>query len=268
MSKNRMILGLVALAVVLSATAAMAVTPAVNSTVLIPRVWNDCPFSVLTTANNYPSQIFFDDNKGDCGAWANLHVWRYSIDGATAAIFPNASCFRSAADLVISGVNDAEAGLQIRPWWSEADGRFNVRSTDGEIACFGGRLPFYSFSDVLGFNVRYVKGTPIHLEVIYQANGLSEASPATIQYLLTYNSLSYASPVLPFDEGNPLETYGTWGMLDGAQVGGYAQVFLGGLVNEAVRAEWTNIVFEDLCPPPPSPVEKTTWGQIKASYRN
>jgi hypothetical protein len=263
-SMIRMTLGLVALAIVLSATAAMAVTPVVNSAVLIPRVWNDCPFSTLTMGNTYPAQIFFDDNKGDCGAWANLHVWRYSGDGATAAIFPNASCFRSAADLVISGVNDAEAGLQIRPWWSEADGRFNVRSTDGEIACFGGRLPFFSFTGTYG--IAYVKGTSIHLEVIYLPNGLSLESPATIEYRLTYNSVSYTSGALLFDEGNGAEGYGTWGMLDSAQVGGYAQVFLGGLPNEGVRADWTNIVFEDLCPP--VPVQNTTWGQIKAGYRN
>jgi hypothetical protein len=262
-SKNRMILGLVALAVVLSATAVLAATPMVNSAILITRVFNDCPLSVLTTGNTYPAQIFFEDNKGDCGGWANLHVWRYSGDGATAAIFPNASDFSSAADLVISGVNDAEAGLQIRPWWSEADGRFNVRSTDGEIACFGGRLPFYSFT--ANYGLVYLKGTSIHLEVIYHANGLSMASPATIEYKLTYNSVSYTSGALPFDEGNAGEGYGTWGMLDSAQVGGYAQVFMGGLVNEAVRAEWTNIVFQDLTPPP-VPVEKTSWGQIKLGY--
>ena len=261
---SRMTLGLVALSVILSATVVMAATPPVNSAVLIPRVWNDCPLSVLTMANNYPAQIFFDDNKGDCGGFANLHVWRYSGDGLTPAIFPNASDFRSAADLVISGANNAEAGLQIRPWWSEADGRFNVRSTDGEIACFGGRLPFFSFTGTYG--LVYVKGTPIHLEVIYRQNGLSMENPATIEYLLTYNSLSYSSGVLPFDEGNGAEGYGTWGMLDSAQVGGYAQMFLGGLVNEAVRAEWTNIVFEDLTPP--VPVERTSWGQIKSDFRN
>jgi hypothetical protein len=263
-SKIRMTLGLVALSVVLSATVGIAATPAVNSAVLITRVFNDCPLSILTLGNSYPAQIYFEDNKGDCGGWANLHVWRYSGDGATAAIFPNASDFSSAADLVISGDNDAEAGLQIRPWWSEADGRFNVRSTDGEIACFGGRLPFYSFTGSYGLH--YLKGTSIHLEVIYHMNGLSMASPATIEYRLTYNAVSYSSGALPFDEGNGAEGYGTWGMLDSAQVGGYAQMFLGGPPFLAVRAEWTNIQFQDLTPP--VPVERTTWGRIKAGYRN
>ena len=265
MSKNRMTLGLVALAVVLSAAAAMAATPAVNSAVLTTRVFNDCPFSTLTTGNSYPAQIFFDDAKGDCAGWANLHIWRYSGDGIAAAIFPNASDFRSAADLVISGVNNAEAGLQVAPWWSQqVDGRLNVKSdASGEIACFGGRLPFYSFTATYG--LQYVKGTTIHLEVIYHQNGLSLASPATIEYLVTYNSVSYTSGAMAFDEGNPAEGHGSFGMLDGAQVGGFAQMFNGGVPNETAHAEWTNIVFVDLNPP--SPVEKTTWGQIKASYK-
>ena len=263
-SMIRMTLGLVALAVVLSATAAMAATPTVNSAILIPRVWNDCPLSTLTMGTTSPAQIFFDDNKGDCGGYANLHVWRYSGDGATAAIFPNASDFRSAADLVISGVNEAEAGLQIRPWWSESDGRFNVRSTDGEIACFGGRFPFFSFTATYGLH--YVKGTSIHLEMIYHANGLSVSSPGTIEYLLTYNSVDYSSGVLPFDEGNGAEGYGTWGMLDSAQVGGYVQIFLDSSNPEAqVRAEWTNIEFEDLTAP--VPVEEVSWGRLRAMFR-
>jgi hypothetical protein len=264
-SMSRMTLGLVALSVVLSAGIAIAATPAINSVVMIPRVWNDCPTSTLTMGNTYPADIFFDDAQVNCGGYANLHVWRFSTDGATAAVFPNACDFRIAADLMISGVTDAESGLQVRPWWSESDGRFNVRSTDGEIACFGGRLPFFSFTATYGLH--YVKGTPIHLEVIYHQNGLSVTLPGTIEYLLVYNSLSYSSGVLPFDEGNGAEGHGTWGILDGAQAGGYMQVFLAaGNPDAQVRAEWTNVVFQDLTPP--VPVKQVSWGQIKAGFRN
>jgi hypothetical protein len=105
----RMTLGLVAVAVVLSATAARATTPTVNSAVLIPRVWNDCPTSTLTMNNLWPSDIYFDDDQVDCSGYANLHVWRYSGDGSTAAIFPNDCDFSSAADLVIS------ASTRVRP---------------------------------------------------------------------------------------------------------------------------------------------------------
>jgi hypothetical protein len=262
-SLNRLTLGLLALTVMISATAAMAASPPVNSAVLVPRVFNDCPTSTLTTGNTYPSDIFFDDANVNCGGFANLHVWRLSGDGATPAIFPNDCAFRLAADLVISGVTEAEAGLQIRPWWSEADGRFNVRSTDGEIACFGGRLPFFSFTGTYGLH--YVKGDVIHLSVTYHANGLIETDPGTIQYDVVYNNVSYSSGALPFDQGNPNEPqYGFWGILEGAQVGGHDQVFLNADNPDAqVRAEWSNLVFEDLSP---SPVETKSWGRVKLDY--
>ena len=66
-------------------------TPAPNSAVLIPRVFDDCPLSILSTTNNYPSLINFNDDKGavPCGGFANLHVWRYSADGVTPAVFNN-----------------------------------------------------------------------------------------------------------------------------------------------------------------------------------
>ncbi len=69
-----------------------------------------------------------------------------------------------AADLQITGLGQGEAGLRCSPWWSpNVDGRFNVRVGDGEIAVFGGRLPFYSFTGSHGIN--YVRGDVIHLEI-------------------------------------------------------------------------------------------------------
>ena len=93
------------------------------------------------------------------------------------AVFTNDSNFHVAADLVISGTGEAESGLQVAPWWSQnVDGRFNVRTTDGEIACFGGRLPFYTFTG--NYGLTYVKGDMIHLEVTYLANDVNQNNPA------------------------------------------------------------------------------------------
>lgn len=266
MKAKNLTLALVALALGLSAVTAIAATPPVNSAILIPRVFNDCPFSTLTSGNNYPGSIFFDDALGPdgCGGYANLHVWRLSGDGATPAIFPNDCDFSIAATLVISGTGEAEAGLQIRPWWSEADGRLNVRSTDGEIACFGGRLPFFSFTGTYGLT--YVQGTPIQIEMVYHANGLNENDPGTIVYNLTYNNNFYTSGELPFDQGNPNEPqYGFYGILEGAQVGAHCQVlWQPGAPFTQARAEWNNIIFTDLTPP--VPVEETSWGRIKKLY--
>jgi len=239
----------------------------VNSAVIQTRIFNDCPTSVVTTLNSYPGLISIDDAVLDCGGFANLHNWRFSEDGATPAVFSNNDAFKFSANLTISGTAEGEAGLQIAPWWSQdVDGRFNVRTTDGEIACFGGRLPFYSFTASQG--VVYTKGTTIRLTVTYLPNGLSMANPATIEYGLLYNNTLYTSGPLPFDEGNPNEDppYGLWGILNDARAGGYVQVFLqAGNPNTNVTAEWSEIKFLDLSGP--ISVEQTSWGRIKSNYR-
>jgi hypothetical protein len=254
---------LTAIAVLALAAPALA-TPAANGVVFTERVFDDCPFSTLTTTNLYPMLIAIDDANLSCGGFANLHVWTLSEDGgATEAVFNNNSWFRLAADLTVTGTADGEAGLRVSPWWSQyVDGRLNVRTTDGEIACFGGRLPFYSFTGEYGLH--YMKGDTIHLEVIYRAQALTSANPATIEYIVGYGGMTYSSGQLPFDEGNPMEPYGTWGMLDDARVGGFSQVFLQA-GNEAaeVRAEWTDIEYEIL---QVIATEETSWGAVKALY--
>jgi len=225
-------------------------TPTPTSAVLHTRVFNDCPSSALTTTNSYPASITIDDQTLDCFGYANLHTWRFSTDGMNAMQLANGDNFRFGADLMISGATDGEAGLQLSPWWSaDVDGRFNVRSSDGEIACFGGRMPFYSFTGTYGLH--YVKGEVIHLQITYVANGNTAASPAAVEYQVTYGGMTYSSGYLPFDEGNPAEDppHGLWGMLSPAYVGGHLQAFLqGGNPAAGVAAQWSNITFEALDP--------------------
>jgi hypothetical protein len=243
----------------LAPNAAMATGPNPNSAVLKTRVFNDCPSSILTTVNNYPALITIGDAVLDCGGFANLHIWNFSEDGATAAVFNNSSAFTISAEVTISGTSEGEAGLRISPWWSQdVDGRMNVRSTDGEVACFGGRLPFYSFGNL------YVKGTTILLTITYLPNDLSVGNPATIEYEVDYG-VHYTSGPLPFDEGNPAEGYGSWGMLDDARVGGYMQAFLqGGNPNAALSTDWADIRYVSR---KPVSVEASTWAKTKALHR-
>lgn len=251
-------------ALLLAVAASAFATPTPNSAVIIPRVFNDCPSSILTTINNYPAQIVIDDVNQSCVGFANLHVWRFSEDGTNPAIFNNGDSFRFCAHLLITGSGQCESGLQVRPWWSESDGRFNVRTTDGEIACFGGRLPFFSFTAAFGLN--YVKGTPIYLEMIYLPNGLSMASPATMEYKLTYLGTNYTSGPLPFDEGNPAEDppHGLWGILTPSEAGGHMQFFVGQSFPDLnARVEWNDICFEALV----VGVEQKPWGMVKGLYR-
>ncbi len=238
-------------------------SPIPNSAVFNLRIFNDCPTSILTTDNNYPARLAIEDQLNCDTGFANLHNWRFSDDGTTPLVFNNGDGFRFCADLVISGTGDGEAGLQISPWWSQdVDGRLNVRTTDGEVACFGGRLPFYSFTAAQG--LVYQKGNPIHVEMKYLPNGLNEQDPGTIEYTCIYNNQTYSSGVIPFDEGNPNEPYGTWGILNDARVGGHVQPFIRAAVPTTLEAEWQDICYEDLGS---VPVEPTTWGGIKSIYR-
>jgi len=249
------------------AATAFAQTPAVNSAITIERVYNDCPVSNLVTTNAYPALVkFADDDPFGCSGFANLHLWRYSGDGATAAQFPNNANWRICSDFTLSG--RGEGGLQVAPWWAQVsgDGLFNVRSTDGEVAVFGGRLPFYSFTGAQG--LVYVAGTVINLEMIYKANGLSSVSPATIEYKATYNAVTYSSGALPFDEGNIAEDppHGLWGGLNNSAVGGHVKMFVfpGGEPHNAT-ASWSNICFQNY--DQATPTKSSSWGQIKSIYR-
>ena len=223
-----------------------AVTPPVNSAVTYERVFNDCPTSNLVTTNNYPSLISFDDSNVDCFGFANLHVWHFSENGTTSAIFNNNSSFRAETDFKIEGTGNGEGGLLIAPWYGKkTDGLFNVRSTDGEVACFGGRLPFYSFTGAYGLH--YAKGNTIHLAVIYDAHGRTATDPATIQYQAVYLGVELESPQIAFDQGNAHEDslfgYGQYGMLNDGAAGGHFKAFLGQGTPVEVKGSFSNIRF-------------------------
>lgn len=253
------------LAMVLIPVGASAGTPNPTSAVINERIFNDCGTSTLTTVNTYPALISITDEENCDPPFANLHNWRFSENGMDAVDFDNDASFRFGCDVMISGTGEGEAGIGISPWWSQdVDGRFNVRTTDGEIACFGGRLPFYSFTASHGVN--YVKGDVIYLEIVYTPNGLSEMNPATIEYIVDYNGMMYSSGALAFDEGNPDEDppYGLWGILNEARAGGYVQVFLEpGSPDSALNVEWRSIDYENTAP---VPVEKKSWGAIKSRF--
>ncbi|MBY0262144.1 MAG: hypothetical protein K2Q20_07350 [Phycisphaerales bacterium] len=211
---------LLAIAAVGASSAVVLATPAINSAVLNTRVFNDNPGSTLATTNSYPSLVQFNDSNLTTG-FANRHNFRLSTNSSTGAVFNNADSFIFSTDVTITGPGNAEAGINVSPWYSQnVDGTFNLRTSDGEVAIFGGRLPFYSFTSSNG--ITYTKGTTVRLGVEYNANGLSSSSPGSIRY--SYNNVQ--SPWLAFDEGNPAEgvVYGNWGILEQARVGGYTQI--------------------------------------------
>lgn len=256
--------GLAALA--FTASVAMA-SPAINSAIVQERIWNDCSGSTLNTTNSYPASIFIsDDANDDCTGFANLHNWRFSEDGATAAVFNNADLFRMSAELVIDGPGQGEAALQIAPWWSqEVDGRLNVRTTDGEIAMFGGFLPFFSFSNTFG--IFYTKGQTIRIEFNYDPHSNTQGDPATMECKIEYGGNLYTSGILPFNNNNQNDPpqYGFFGIGNDSRAGGVLQCLWFPGVNQEINATWTNIQYHPDAKP--TPIESSTWGRIKTMYR-
>jgi len=258
---------LIAVALVATVAGAALAAGVPNSAVVIPRVFNDDPFSILTVSNLYPTGICFKDVIVPPAGWANLHVWRFSQDGMTPMEFGNTDSFAFGASVRISDVGNGEAGIQITPWWSEADGRFNIRTPDGEVAVFGGRLPFYSFTANHGKS--YVKGTWVRMTMIYRPNTeMNAANPATIEYIYD-DGIPVSSGEIAFDMGNPAEDppHGLWGILNYAHVGGYMQYNnMGGQpAGTAMKTEFCGFTFIDLGTVVAT--EVSSWGDVKALFR-
>jgi hypothetical protein len=270
-----------AVAAAVTVAGAAHATPNANGAAINQYVFGDCPFSTLSVTNSYPALLNINDQvaANSCGGFANLHAWSFSSDGgATAAVFDNNSCFSFGCDLVITGDTQVEAGLRISPWYGKySDGRLNVRIPDGEIAAFGGRMPFRTWTAAIGppnnewgTTLHYAAGDPIHLEMHYDPNSLSSSDPATVQYVVVYGGNTYMSSQIPLDMGNPTEDppYGLWGMLNDGRVGGYMQMNQG--TSPISQAKTANALFTNIqyttCSKP-TPTNMSSWGRIKTLYR-
>jgi hypothetical protein len=250
--KKLMFVLCVGLGLVLCGTA--IASPTINGAVVNTRIWNDNPASTVTVTNSYPSAITIKDEQTATGGWANLHNFHLSADGgATAALFANGDSFAFSADVTMTGTANSEAGLLISPWWSaDTDGKFMINAGNGEIAIFGGRLPFYSFTAQQALT--YVKGETIGMGVVYRVNSLSALDPGTIEYIITKGSTTYTSGQIAFDQGNASEApvHGEYGLLNTFQVGGYFQAQVGNPNWEQIS--FTNMVYV------PEPVTMTLLG--------
>lgn len=242
------------------------VTQTPNGALVNLRTWNDCPISTLTMSNLYPASITFHDQMDPlCVGFTNMHNWQFSADGgATRIAFENCSAYHFCADVTVDGVGNGEAGINLNPWWfPEAGGKFMLNVTSGEIACFDGRLPFYSFT--VNHGISYVRGTTVKMEMTYLPNGLNSTSPATVEYKITIGPNSYTSGPLAFDQGNLAEDppHGLWGALVPHYVGGYFQPNCTNGTGD-LTCRFENICFDNLQYVPTQPV---TWGRLKVMYR-
>ena len=239
---------------VLAACGWALASPAITDAVIHTRIFNDDPNSTVTFGKTWPTSLYIQDSGlNQPTGWANRHNFRLSDDGgASEAVFMNGDAFEFSADVTITGTANVEGGLNLSPWWSkDVDGVFMVNTenhpwlppgTGGEIAIFGGRLPFYSFTG--NYGLLYDKGTTVNLKMQYVPGGLSAAIPGRVKYVLKMGASTYYSPWLAFDQGNPAEDppYGLWGDLNDARVGGYFMP----KVNPGIPGNWGRIEFNNM----------------------
>jgi hypothetical protein len=236
---------------VLMASAAVSMWAGAQDVWVRPYVWHDDASSTFTwsfvngclTLSDTSTDCQGTEPNGDpdpewysqCG-WGNRHVWFITMDGNGPTWFDpdtNGSTLELEFTLDLTPVmqdeRTVEAGLFVleRPfprfprevndqgnWW--ADGVLMVANeraggAGGEIAAFGGRLPFWN-----GGGARY-QGGPITL--IFRYDG----DRKQVQYEVRYNNQTYTSDWLsPGDSASPYNG-GPHGLRYFA-IGGYLQI--------------------------------------------
>ncbi len=180
--------GVAALAVVAFAGLAMATDiSTVNSWKVEERVFNDFPTTTLTTVNNYPVELSFDEQfeLGAVGNFANKHVGWISNDGGATRFQNNyAQSWVMEFDVSITAPDGSprkEAGIEVRnprPRLGYTDEGQLLIASDGEVAIFGGVMPF------TGLGFVYTLGTTAHVRFEYFAPG--SADPTKGAYMLTF----------------------------------------------------------------------------------
>lgn len=241
------------------AGSALADVGSINSVRIVNRNFNDFPGSTILQTVQYPTTVDWDErfpagaasrlpagNPPGSGGFANRHFGWFSADsGATNYSFQNGESFTARANVLIQTGGDQtpggnaqprrEAGFAIfnpqrgfeggnpnNPIVDYIDEGFVMVASDGEVAMFGGRLPFFSFNSLGDPNARYFLGTSARIEFRYFAPdgaGIAHCQVAFTNFLGTV----FTSPVLAFDaaSGGPLNNPS--GLANGTNVGLRAQ---------------------------------------------
>jgi hypothetical protein len=175
-----------AAALLTCAGSAMAQFDSINSLAEAPYWFADyLGRSDLTITNNAMAGIRFEDRNFTGSGFANRHHAALAVDGTPYRFQPEES-FRFDVDMIIEGAGRTEAGIwhgtaPFYPNSGSADvGQFvMLPDNNGEIAAFGGRLPFFSNNQPENSGMaRAARNQLFHLTFIYDAS----ATPRTYQY--------------------------------------------------------------------------------------
>ncbi len=153
----------------------------INGVKIQERIFNDFPNSKLTTTNNFPALVQFNETNFGLGTFANRHAAYFSTDGgANAKDFNYGDAFDVSftLDLDATPANGREAGFHVN---SGGDYGFFGVLPNGEIAAFGGSLPFFS----AGAGV-WTPGAEVQLRLVHTPGDGTAANPSVMDYM--YNT--------------------------------------------------------------------------------
>lgn len=211
------------------ATSAPAQVTNINSVVIQARRFNDYSASTLSIVNNYPAVVSIHEGPFGAGGFANQHVARFSTNGSTARAFMNSEAFDISVNInlrVGSTSPRKETGFRMDSFIG-GEGFF-IMTSDGEVAAFGGPLPFYSFGNV------YTPGTTATLRMIYRPGVVS-----TMEY--RFNGMTSGR----VDFGNSEN-----GVINGSDFGNYVQ----SQPNDNNPNDFSNVDFTNYAVAVPEPM--------------
>jgi hypothetical protein len=170
-----------AVAVGFVSAAASAQITSINSQVLGLRYFNDIPTSTLNAINNYPALTQFSETFNGATQGINRHIGALSNNGSDPYRALPSESWEFAVTLRISGPAAREAGIhvgklgQVSPYNVGAlTGQLTAIADNGEIACFGAWLPFFSNNQPQFANFpRASRDTDIRLRMLYDASDFS-----------------------------------------------------------------------------------------------
>lgn len=180
-------------AIALCAGSAVASPSTLNGVTDNTRIFDDFTTSNLNVTNNYASSVhltetdFADDGVG--GNFANKHAFWLSDDGgATPFDFNYGDGFDFCVTVTdnSSGIGGVEVGMSTDLF---GFGFFGGGLGGGEVAAFGGTLPFHSFGAGL-----YTAGDDLGLRMTYRPGPAEFGSPkGTIEYQYQINGGGWTS---------------------------------------------------------------------------